>query len=452
MTSTKAVGIPSYREILNVATPLIFGGISESISAVVDTMFMGSLGKEAIDSVGFTSIILLLVMMIGWGISRAVQVILSQLYGANKWDQVGIILRHGLLIIIPISILISGIVYFFASDISRFMFSNETISLMSEKLFKIRALGFSFVMITALISSFFIAIHQTKIILFVQIIAAISNVILNYFLVFGKFGIESMGYFGSAYATVIAEFVGLLIILSYFFYKKTKYDTKYEIFKWTKIDIKISYQIFMLSYPIWLQHILSLGCWIYFFALIERMSIQALAVSIILKQIFSLVAIPSFALANTSNTFIGQLVGARKINSILPTIYKISFLGSMILLIFTTILFIFKPYVFKLFTQDTSILEISFWPYMMLLISFLILPIANIFFHSILGLGNSKINLIIETITILFYFAYIHLILETFKLNIVWAWTSEIFYWVILLCTGLIFFKWIPWQRFIKYH
>jgi putative MATE family efflux protein len=452
MTSTKAVGIPSYREILNVATPLIFGGISESISAVVDTMFMGSLGKEAIDSVGFTSIILLLVMMIGWGISRAVQVILSQLYGANKWDQVGVIIRHGLMIMIPISLFISSIVYFFASDISNFMFSNKAISVMSEKLFKIRSLGFGFVMITALISSFFIAVHQTKIILIVQIIAAISNVILNYLFVFGKFGFQPMGYSGSAYATVIAEFIGFVVILSYFFYKKHKYDSDFKIFSWSPFDKKVSFQIILLSYPIWLQHILSLGCWIYFFALIERMSIQALAVSIILKQIFSLVAIPSFALANTSNTFIGQLVGARKINSILPTIYKISFLGSMILLIFTTILFIFKPYVFRLFTQDTSILEISFWPYMMLLISFLILPIANIFFHSILGLGNSKINLIIETITILFYFAYIHLILETFKLNIVWAWTSEIFYWVVLLFTGLIFFKWIPWQRFIKYH
>jgi Na+-driven multidrug efflux pump len=182
------------------------------------------------------------------------------------------------------------------------------------------------------------------------------------------------------------------------------------------------------------------------------MSIQALAVSIILKQIFSLVAIPSFALANTSNTFIGQLVGARKMNHIIPTIYKISFLGSMILLLFTTILFIFKPYVFGLFTTDTTILQISFWPYMMLLLSFLILPIANIFFHSILGLGNSKINLIIETITILFYFIYIHFILEVLQLNLTWAWTSEIFYWMVLLLTGLFFFKVFPWKQYIKYH
>jgi Na+-driven multidrug efflux pump len=261
-----------------------------------------------------------------------------------------------------------------------------------------------------------------------------------------------MGYSGSAYATVIAEFIGFVVILSYFFYKKHKYDSDFKIFSWSPFDKKVSFQIILLSYPIWLQHILSLGCWIYFFALIERMSIQALAVSIILKQIFSLVAIPSFALANTSNTFIGQLVGARKINSILPTIYKISFLGSMILLIFTTILFIFKPYVFRLFTQDTSILEISFWPYMMLLLSFLILPIANIFFHSILGLGNSKINLIIETITILFYFIYIHFILEVLQLNLTWAWTSEIFYWMVLLLTGLFFFKVFPWKQYIKYH
>jgi Na+-driven multidrug efflux pump len=66
---------------------------------------------------------------------------------------------------------------------------------------------------------------QTKVLLFSQAAAAISNIILNYILVFGKMGAPAMGYQGSATATVISEFIALLVLLGYLAYQSEILNT-----------------------------------------------------------------------------------------------------------------------------------------------------------------------------------------------------------------------------------
>lgn len=115
----------------------MLGGISESISAVVDTAFMGQLGQHEMDSVGFSSVILLLIFMIGWGSARAVQVMISQHYGAKNNLKIGDVLIQGIYFIIPVSIFLAVLLYLFSSIFLQWIISNPTIFEMSVRVFKI---------------------------------------------------------------------------------------------------------------------------------------------------------------------------------------------------------------------------------------------------------------------------------------------------------------------------
>ena len=55
------------------------------------------------------------------------------------------------------------------------------------------------------------AIHNTKVPLFISIVSMFTNVCLNYVLIFGKFGFPMLGVGGAAYATLIAQCLGLTI-------------------------------------------------------------------------------------------------------------------------------------------------------------------------------------------------------------------------------------------------
>lgn len=447
----KLNSIPSYKDIFAIALPLMLGGISESISAVVDTAFMGQLGQHEMDSVGFSSVILLLIFMIGWGSARAVQVMVSQHFGAKNNCKIGDVLVQGVYFIIPISIVLALFLYFFSSIFLQWIISNATIFEMSIRVFKIRALGIPFLLLGMVLSSLFIGIGNTRIILISQLTAALSNIFFNYVLVFGKFGFLAMGYEGSATATVLSEIIGLLILVFYFILN-SNLNRDFILFKLRPLDYSSIKEIVKLAYPIWIQHTVSLGSWVYFFALIERMGTEALAISIVLKQLFSIMAIPGFCLANTSNTLVGQLVGAHAIDFIPKTIHKIARLSSVLLISFSLMVYIFRNPIFQIFTKDTLLIQDAYYPLLMLLASFILLPYANVSFNSILGMGNSKTTLFIESITIAIYYLYMYVVIILFQGNLTLAWTSEIFYWFVLLIISWGYFYLFDWKKRIKYY
>lgn len=447
----KLNSIPSYKAIFAIALPLMLGGISESISAVVDTAFMGQLGQHEMDSVGFSSVILLLIFMIGWGSARAVQVMISQHFGAKNNSKIGDVLVQGVYFIIPISIVLALFLYFFSSIFLQWIISNATIFEMSIRVFKIRALGIPFLLLGMVLSSLFIGIGNTRIILISQFTAALSNIFFNYVLVFGKFGFLAMGYEGSASATVLSEIIGLLILVFYFILN-SNLNRDFILFKLRPLDYSSIKEIVKLAYPIWIQHTVSLGSWVYFFALIERMGTEALAISIVLKQLFSIMAIPGFCLANTSNTLVGQLVGAHAIDFIPKTIHKIARLSSVLLISFSLMVYFFRDPIFQIFTKETLLIQDAYYPLLMLLASFTLLPYANVSFNSILGMGNSKTTLFIESITIAIYYLYMYVVIILFQGNLTLAWTSEIFYWFVLLIISWGYFYLFDWKKRIKYY
>jgi hypothetical protein len=81
-----------------------------------------------------------------------------------------------------------------------------------------------------------------------------------------------------------------------------------------------------------------------------------------------------------------------------------------------------------------------------------LLPYANVSFNSILGMGNSKTTLFIETITIAIYYLYMYITIILLQGSLTLAWTSEIFYWFVLLIISWGYFYLFDWKKRIKYY
>jgi putative MATE family efflux protein len=441
----------STKEILTIAVPLMIGGISESISAVVDTAFMGRIGSLEMDGTGFASIIMLLIMMIGWSNSRSIQVMVSQNFGAKNDHFIGKIVDNAFYYGIPIAFLLNIIIYNYGHHFIYLIISNEKIAVIGNNVFQIRACGIVLVYIMMIFNGFHIGIGQTRVILVSQLIGAISNILINYILVFGHLGIEPMGYRGSAWATVLSEVIGLLVYIVNILWIQRALIHQYFLFKFKKWHFDIIRNLYKLSIPLIFQHAASLGAWIYFFALIERMGKNELAVSIVLRHIFAILAIPGFCLANTSNTIVGRLVGERNIESIIPNIIKICLISFGILVTFASLIFIFHTPVISIFSKDLYVIHHSFMPLCMLLLSYVILPFSNVTFNSILGLGDSKVVMFIELIGIVFYVVYIYTVIVVLRGNLMLAWTSEIFYWVSMLFFSAGYFYFFNWKKRIVF-
>lgn len=442
--------IPSYKEIFQIALPIMLGGISESISAIVDTAFMGHLGTLAIDGMGMANIFLLVVIMIGWSFSRSIQILVSQNFGAHNFSNIGAIVQHALWVLFPIGILLGLGIYFGHSVGLSWIIHNIHIHKIASEVCTIRAFGIPIVMLTLIFSGFFTGLGQTKIILYSQATAAVVNIILNYILVFGKLGLPTLGYQGSALATVLSEFIGLLVVLLFILHQYS-HLSKYEIWVKRKLQFFLVKEIMRLAMPMVVLHAFSLGSWVYFFSLIEKMGEKELAISMVLKQIFTAITIPGFCLASTANTIVGQLVGSRRLDMIMPSIWKVVRLNYAILLSLAILTYTFRFSVVSLFTTDAIVIDQIGMPLAALLLAYLFIPASNVLFNSISALGSTRIPLLIETVNLIFYLGYMFIFIHILKSNLFIVWLSELEYWVsLLVLCGFYFYK-VDWKKNIVF-
>lgn len=442
--------IPSYKEIFQIALPIMLGGISETISAIVDTAFMGQLGTLAMDGMGMANIFLLVIIMIGWSFSRSIQIMVSQNFGAENYANIGSTMQHAVLLLFPIGIALLFFLYGSNSYFLGFIIKNESIHYIASKVCTIRAYGMPIVMLTLALSGFFTGLGKTKILLVSQGAAAVSNVIFNYVLVFGKLGFPALGYEGSATATVLSEILALVILGGYLL-SKSEFLSQYELLVRKKISGHVLREILRLAMPMVVLHAFSLGSWVYFFSLIEKMGEKELAISMVLKQIFSAITIPGFCLASTANTIVGQLVGSRKIDLIMPSIWKVVRINYAILVSLAILTFLFRYPIVSIFTEDEAVLHHISLPLFALMLAYLVIPASNVLFNSISALGSTKIPLYIETINLIFYLLYMFIFIQIMESSLFVAWLAEIEYWLLLLVfCGYYFYK-MDWKKNIIY-
>ncbi len=83
----------------------------------------------------------------------------------------------------------------------------------------------------------------------------------------------------------------------------------------------------------------------------------------------------------------------------------------------------------------------------MVSVGILTMSVATVWLNAVTGSGNTRMNLYFEIITILFYSGYIYLIIKILKLSLVWAWSSELLYWGILLTLSLFYMQSGKWKK-----
>jgi Na+-driven multidrug efflux pump len=176
-----------------------------------------------------------------------------------------------------------------------------------------------------------------------------------------------------------------------------------------------------------------------------------LAISMVLRQVFMAITIPSFCLANTANTLVGRAVGARKIDLIMPLIKKVIWINYIILISLALCVFLLRSPLIEIFTKDPFVIQNITSPLLVLLSAYLFIPASNVLFVSISALGNTRTSLFVESIVIVLYMVYMYVVVHVLHGNLLVAWSSETFYWLMLLIVGSIYYyKW-NWKDQIIY-
>ena len=122
---------------------------------------------------------------------------------------------QGVMFLFAMALLLFGFTKAFGGDIMHLLISSESIYEGTMEFLDWRIYGFFFSFVNVMFRALYIGITRTKVLTINAVVMALTNVILDYMLIFGKFGMPEMGIKGAAIASVLAEASSILFFLIY---------------------------------------------------------------------------------------------------------------------------------------------------------------------------------------------------------------------------------------------
>jgi MATE family multidrug resistance protein len=207
------------RSLLRIAWPLIINNLSIAGMQFADAVMAGRLGAEALAAVAVGGSIWFLGFTVCLGLLMAISPIVARHYGAGNKELIGRYTRQGLWLAVVLGLTIFTLAQLFVEPIITFIGIDE--GFRDITIGYVRAIMFGAPAICGFLAFRFTTegIGFTRPIMYVSLFALVSNVFLNYVLIYGHFGAPAYGAVGCGIASAITMWFMVFIIGAYVYFK-----------------------------------------------------------------------------------------------------------------------------------------------------------------------------------------------------------------------------------------
>ena len=435
------------KQILQIALPISAAIIVPQINFITNNIFLSGLGQRELGIAGITGVYYLLFAVIGNGLNNGLQALISRRAGENKIDEIGTLFWHGVRIAVVIALIGILLTLFAAPSILRWSLHDAEGVNIAISFLSIRILGLPILYVYQMRNALLVGTNQSKYLILGTATEAILNIVLDYGFIYGKLGLPRLGFNGAAYASIIAELAGLLAVFAVI--KTIGISKQLQLFKKVQYQKKYIQLILVQSYPLILQHAISIMSWEYFYILIEHHGARDLAISNTMRNLFGFFGCFTWAFAATTNTMVSNVIGQGKKEEVIPLIHRI-LKWSVGFAVVVFILINISPRTFLSIYGQGEVFIVSAIPVMRIVaFAMVMMSFAVVWVNAVTGTGNSKMNLYTEAATIIFYIIYVYVVLEKLFLPITWGWASEWLYWGIMFVPSFWYIKSNRWKKII---
>lgn len=421
------------------------GGIATTILNITDTAFLGRVGEIELGASAIGGVLYFAFAMIGVSIGTGAQIIIARRSGEKKDGTIGEIFDHSLLILFSLGLFLFAILKWCSPSILKLILDSPELVSSTVEFLEYRSYGLIFLMIATVFRSFYVGIAQTKIFGIYSFLMAAINLLLCYVLIFGNFGFNAMGIAGAGIASSIAEFLAMIYIFLYTYIKST--IKNYNLFRFTKINLKMVRSIMDLSMPLVIQNFLSMGSWFIFFVFIEKIGKHELASSNVVRGVYMISMTPIWGFSVAANSMISNIIGQARQNEVFALLNKIIRITILIALLMISINLIIPLELLGLFTNDEKIITDSLGPLRVVDLAMIFFSFAIVSISALSGTGATRVALNIEIAAIIIYLIYNYTITFILHGSVEMLWMSEIIYWVFTGVASYLYIKSMRWKK-----
>ena len=296
-----------FKATLSLGLPLIGSHLMQMVPGLTDTIMLGWYGVDELAASVLAHSLFFIILIVGSGFAITVMPMVASAAAIDDKTSVRRSVRMGLWISIIYSIFFIPILLF---SENLFLILGQEEHLAKSAQTYLRIAGWSIVpgLLIMVLKSFFSALERPNVVLLSLIIGGLVNIVLNYTLIFGNFGMPELGLTGAAIATLVTTILSILILL-YFCFFKDEYSS-YLIFNniW-RLDIEAFKEVFKLGLPVGITMLAESGLFSATAVMMGWLGTNALAAHGIAIQISGITFMVYLGLANAGTVRVGRAVG-----------------------------------------------------------------------------------------------------------------------------------------------
>ena len=343
-----------WRQLLLFFFPIVFGTFFQQLYNTIDTVIVGQfVGKAALASVGGSATQLInLVVGFFTGLSSGASVVIAQFFGAKDERSVKESLHTAYAFSILGSIVISALGIGLAPQLLRWMNTPQELLADSTLYLRIYFAGILFVFIFNVGSSILRAVGDSKNPLYYLIACCFINIFLDLLFVI----VFHLGVAGVAYATFLSQAISALLVTH-------KLMTSHSILTLKIRDIRLHKNVLKsqlwIGLPAGFQSVMYSISNVIIQAALNRFGTDTVAAWSAYGKLDAIFWMVSGAIGISITTFVGQNYGARKYDRVHKSVRICLGIDSIISVILIVFLMLFRVPLFRLFTQDPSVIRIG---------------------------------------------------------------------------------------------
>ena len=340
---------PTLGKMILFSIPVILTGVLQLLFNAADIVVVGKFaGDESLAAVGSTSSLINLFTNVFIGLSVGTNVLIAHFVGSGDKSKVSETVHTSIVVGGICGVFLTFIGIIFANPVLRLMGSPDNVIGLATLYLKIYFLGMPALLIYNFGAAILRAVGNTKMPLYFLTASGVLNVILNLILVI----FFSLGVAGVAIATVISEYLSVVLVLLYLY----KIDGMLK-FKPSKlhIDNYILKRIIAIGFPAGLQGTIFSLSNVVIQSAVNSFGSDVVAGNSATMNIEGFVYIAMNSIYQTAITFVGQNYGAGKKKRVLKCTLQCEAIVSVVGFTFGTLCYTFSSQLLHIYTNSATV-------------------------------------------------------------------------------------------------
>ena len=378
-----------FLHLLYFALPLLAGNIFQQLYNTVDTWVVGNyVSDAAFSAVGTVAPIVNMLIGTFLGLSSGAGVVVSQYYGAKKYDKVRDTVSTSILLTLILAVAFTVIGIFMTPTMLRLMKTPDNVFPESSAYLTIYFAGMAGLMFYNMGAGILRAVGDSRRPFYYLVATAVINTVLD--LVFAI--VFHLGVQGVAYATIIAQAISAVLTIATLL--RTDSCVRLEPRR-LKLHLGILKQILWVGIPAALQMAITAFSNVFVQSYINQFGADCMGGWTAYTKVDQLIFLPMQSLALAGTTFVGQNLGSGQTDRAKKGVRTSLLMAMAVTVVITVGVVAAAPWLVVFFNDNPEVVSYGTLFLRYLTPFYVICCVNQVYFGAMRGAGNSRIPMLI---------------------------------------------------------